>query len=269
MSGGARRSRRASSARVMAAIGFVAAWSASSVSDAAEAATPAHSAEIRLARAETDEAGASSADAVAEKPIARTALRSAGGYRALAEQEARRAGLPAEVADAVMAVESGYDPSQIGSSGEIGLMQVMPSTAQMLGFVGSASELAVPETNIRYGVKYLAGAWRLSGGDLCTATMKYRAGHGETRFSQRSVAYCLAVREKLIARGYRVTGVVPVATFGDAPRSSPGRLLASLGARCRRACLSGLPQAPLDLDSINVRFDRLAVDAVSNMVRLR
>jgi hypothetical protein len=42
-----------------------------------------------------------------------------------------------------------------------------------------------------------------------------------------------------------------------------------LGARCRRACLSGLPQAPLDFDSINVRFDRLAVDAVSNMVRLR
>jgi len=45
--------------------------------------------------------------------------------------------------------------------------------------------------------------------------MKYRAGHGEIRFSYLSVRYCLAVRAKLTALGFPVTGRVPVATFGD------------------------------------------------------
>ncbi len=53
--------------------------------------------------------------------------------------------------------------------------------------------------------------------------MKYRAGHGESRFSYLSVNYCLAVRGKLAARGFRVTGTVPVATFGASGTSGCGR----------------------------------------------
>jgi soluble lytic murein transglycosylase-like protein len=69
-----------------------------------------------------------------------------------------------------MAVESGYNPDEIGASGEIGLMQVLPSTARMLGFTGTLAELAAPQTNARYSVAYLAQAWRLAGGDLCIAS---------------------------------------------------------------------------------------------------
>jgi soluble lytic murein transglycosylase-like protein len=96
---------------------------------------------------------------------------SSGGqtaYRALIEIEARQRGLAPEIAEAVMAVESGYNPGAVGGAGEIGLMQILPSTARMLGFVGTLSDLAVPATNIHYGVIYLAEAWRLAGGDLCT-----------------------------------------------------------------------------------------------------
>ncbi len=92
------------------------------------------------------------------------------------EREAKRAGIPAEIAEAVAHTESGLNPSRIGADGEIGLMQVLPSTARMMGFSGSLADLAVPDTNIRYGVTYLAQAYRLAGGDLCTAAMKYRAG---------------------------------------------------------------------------------------------
>jgi soluble lytic murein transglycosylase-like protein len=146
-------------------------------------------------------------------------------YRALIAKEAGQQGLAPAIAEAVMAVESGFNPDAVGGAGEIGLMQIMPSTARMLGFSGSNAELAVPETNIHYGVTYLAQAWRLAGGDLCTATMKYRAGHGETRFSYLSVDYCVAVRAKLAARGFPVTGGVPAATFG-APAASPEPALA-------------------------------------------
>jgi hypothetical protein len=98
--------------------------------------------------------------------------------------------------------------------GEVGLMQVMLPTARMLGFTGTPSELAVPEVNVHYGAQYLAGAWRHAGGDLCTAAMKYRAGHGETRFSFLSVEYCMRVRAHLAANGVAVTGSVPPPTFG-------------------------------------------------------
>jgi soluble lytic murein transglycosylase-like protein len=172
-------------------------------------------------------------------------------YRALIEKEAARAGLPPEIAEAVMGVESGYNPGAIGGVGEIGLMQILPSTARMLGFSGTLAELAVPESNIHYGVTYLAKAWRLAGGDLCTAAMKYRAGHGETRFSFLSVNYCLAVRSRLAARGFRVTGKVPVATFGK-PGQSGG---------CGRRCLGVSRIGTVNIAALNTRLSALVVQA--------
>ncbi|MCA1452483.1 transglycosylase SLT domain-containing protein [Bradyrhizobium sp. BRP22] len=174
-------------------------------------------------------------------------------YRALIEKEAGRQGLPPAIAEAVMAVESGYNPGAIGGVGEIGLMQILPSTARMLGFTGSNAELAMPENNIRYGVTYLAQAWRLAG-DLCTATMKYRAGHGETRFSHLSVNYCLAVRAKLAARGFPVTGSVPVATFGKP---------AGQGGGCGQKCLRTAAVGRVDLAALNARLSAIVMQARS------
>ena len=151
-------------------------------------------------------------------------------YRAIIERESRAFGVPPAMVDAVMAVESRYNPASIGLAGEIGLMQVMLPTARMLGFSGTPAELAIPEINVHYGAKYLAGAWRLAGGDLCTAAMKYRAGHGETRFSLLSVDYCLRVRGHLAAQGAAVSGSVPQPTLGS--RSSahpPGRSISGRG----------------------------------------
>jgi hypothetical protein len=119
----------------------------------------------------------------------------------MVEQEVQKTGLPADIADAVVRVESNYDPTVIGGVGEIGLMQIRPGTAAMLGFRGSNEELAKPEINIHYGVIYLSKAWRLANGDLCRALMKYRAGHGEEIMTPRSVSYCLRARSHLAALG--------------------------------------------------------------------
>lgn len=151
-------------------------------------------------------------------------------YRQLIERESLSFGLPPALVDAVMAVESRYNPAVVGMDGEVGLMQVMLPTARMMGFAGTPSELATPEINVHYGVQYLAGAWRRAGGDLCTATMKYRAGHGETRFSYLSVEYCTRVRAHLAANGVAVTGSVPQPTFG---RSSAGGGSSSAGGATR------------------------------------
>ena len=140
----------------------------------------------------------------------------------LIEREAQRHVLPSELADAVAFIESAYLESAVGKAGEIGLMQIMPSTAAMLGFAGSTTQLAEPETNIRYGVEYLAIAWRLTGGDLCRTLMKYRAGHGSDVISARSVEYCQRARKHLAALGSALAdaGTLPAEIYKPAYRDS-------------------------------------------------
>ncbi|MER9657852.1 transglycosylase SLT domain-containing protein [Mesorhizobium sp. M0152] len=135
-------------------------------------------------------------------------------FKAFATCQASLYGLEPVLAHAVMEIESGFDPGVQGADGEIGLMQVMPATARMLGFRGSLDDLSAPATNIALGVRYLAQANSLAAGDLCTTVMKYRAGHNESRFSALSVRYCQRARAILAREGYEVTGPLPVATFG-------------------------------------------------------
>ncbi|MER9938766.1 lytic transglycosylase domain-containing protein [Mesorhizobium sp. M0088] len=135
-------------------------------------------------------------------------------FKAFASCQASIHGLEPLLAHAVMEIESGFDPGVQGADGEVGLMQVMPATARMLGFRGSLDDLSAPATNIALGVRYLAQANRLAGGDLCTTVMKYRAGHNESRFSAHSVRYCQRARAILAREGIEVTGPLPVATFG-------------------------------------------------------
>lgn len=179
------------------------------------------------------------------------------------DREAKRQGLPAEIAEAVTHTESRFNRNAIGGDGEIGLMQVLPSTARMMGFSGNLAELADPETNIRYGVTYLAQAWRRAGGDLCTAVMKYRAGHGESRFSHLSVDYCLKVRARLMSRGFKVAGIVPTATFGN-----PAGVGGSVGAGCRGRCLSGSRGGP-NLAALNSKLSQIAFRVTVMKVPMR
>jgi hypothetical protein len=157
-------------------------------------------------------------------------------YRVLIQTEAEKNGLPADIADSVVAIESGYDLGAIGAVGEIGLMQVRPETAAMLGFKGDLSELARPEINIHYGVTYLGQAWRLANGDLCRALMKYRAGHSEEMMSALSVTYCGRARAHLAAIGSPFAASVDVPFVFDPvwPRTPAARR----GPKIRTAAVS-------------------------------
>jgi hypothetical protein len=137
-------------------------------------------------------------------------------YIADLTREALKWGLPPEIADAVAHVESGYNPNLVGTVGEVGLMQVGPPTAAMMGFKGTPAELAAPATNIGSGVRYLAGAWRLAGGDLCRALTKYRAGHGEEWMSPLSQVYCQRARSYLVEIGSPLAAQIAPATVHGA-----------------------------------------------------
>ncbi|MBC7132954.1 MAG: lytic transglycosylase domain-containing protein [Roseovarius sp.] len=58
-----------------------------------------------------------------------------------------------------------------------GLLQILPQTARTMGHDGPPEELLDAGTNLRYGVKYLRGAWIVSGGDPDAAIMWYARGY--------------------------------------------------------------------------------------------
>jgi hypothetical protein len=151
-------------------------------------------------------------------------------YVALVRREAHAQGMPPDLADAVAFVESSYNPKAVGSVGEIGLMQIRPQTAAMLGYKGDEETLFQPEIHVRYSVTYLAGAWRKADGDVCRTLMKYRAGHGEERMTPLSVEYCRRAKSYLASIGSPLAeGALPspirVADLGgaDAPMATQGR----------------------------------------------
>ena len=181
------------------------------------------------------------------------------GYRDLAACEAVRTGLPPQIALAVIEIESGFDPVAKGAAGEIGLMQVMPPTARMLGFQGSDDQLAEPEANIRLGIRYLARAHRLARGDLCTTLMKYRAGHEELRFSQLSVSYCLRARKILVREGFQVSGDLPAVDLGTITASAPSTKSSAGSDGCSRRIAVPGPLFRKCADVRSVRVTRLAL----------
>lgn len=61
-------------------------------------------------------------------------------------------GIDPKLSLAVAQTESGLKPNTIGTKGELGLFQLMPSSFPKV----SKKELIKPEVNIRLGIKYLA-----------------------------------------------------------------------------------------------------------------
>jgi soluble lytic murein transglycosylase-like protein len=131
-----------------------------------------------------------------------TAAAALGGqYSAIIARYAAAEGVPVSLAKAVIKIESNYRPNIVGSAGEIGLMQIKPATARMMGYSGSTKGLFDPDTNIKYGMKYLAMARNLGGGTTCGTILKYNAGHAATRMNPVSAAYCGKVKVQMAALG--------------------------------------------------------------------
>ena len=85
--------------------------------------------------------------------------------------------------DAVIQVESGWNPYAVSKKGAVGLMQLMPETALRFG-VQDRFDI---EENIRGGVAYLAWLIRLFNGDLRLAVAAYQVG--ESQILLRGLAY--------------------------------------------------------------------------------
>ncbi|CUX39046.1 MULTISPECIES: lytic transglycosylase domain-containing protein [Agrobacterium] len=84
--------------------------------------------------------------------------------------------VPEDLVHRVVQRESRYNPGAY-SSGNFGLMQIRHATARSMGFDGPASGLFDAETNLKYAVKYLHGAWVVAGNDRDNAVRLYARGY--------------------------------------------------------------------------------------------
>jgi soluble lytic murein transglycosylase-like protein len=86
-------------------------------------------------------------------------------------------GVPETLVHRVIKRESRYQAHLVGRCGCIGLMQIKLATARGLGYTGDAAGLRDPDTNLTYGVKYLAGAYHAANGDQNRAMHYYASGY--------------------------------------------------------------------------------------------
>ncbi|WP_157961347.1 transglycosylase SLT domain-containing protein [Microvirga flavescens] len=122
----------------------------------------------------------------------------ANAVRPLIQRYASEHKLPFALADAVVRLESRYNPAA-RNGGNIGLTQINALTARSLGYDGPASGLHDAETNLRYGLKYLAMAYRLANGDTCGTILRYQFGHRAETMTGASQKYCTKVKAILAA----------------------------------------------------------------------
>ena len=96
--------------------------------------------------------------------------------RRLIERAASANQVPVSLVQRVILRESSHRPAARNGP-YYGLMQILPQTAQTMGYRGPASGLLDAETNLTYAVKYLRGAWLLSDGSQDRAVMWYAKGY--------------------------------------------------------------------------------------------
>ncbi len=125
------------------------------------------------------------ADSVApDKPVERRV--DLDRYHALVEKAAREHQVDRALLSAVIMVESGFDPNAVSSRGAIGLMQLMPATAQRYGI----TDLYDPAQNIQAGAKYLRYLMKKFNNDISLTLAAYNAGEATIqRYGNRLPPY--------------------------------------------------------------------------------
>lgn len=128
----------------------------------------------------------------AEARTARTP-RLSRDYNDLVARHAAANSVPTDLGHALIQIESRHNP-RTTHAGAYGLMQITYPTARSMGYSGPASGLLNPDTNLRYGMKYLGQAYASAGGDICHTIAHYQIGHPVSRLNATSTAHCRTVK---------------------------------------------------------------------------
>lgn len=144
--------------------------------------------------------------------------------------------VPEELVRRVIKRESGGNP-RVVSKGNLGLMQIKLATARGLGYRGTAAGLLDADTNMTYAVKYLAGAYRVAGGNHGRAVHYYAAGYYYAAKNQ-GLATRTAISADKFKSVFDGNGSMAMADPETAPKATRNKAVNS-AARLREARVLG------------------------------
>jgi soluble lytic murein transglycosylase-like protein len=132
-------------------------------------------------------------------------------YEQLLNQAADDYQLDPALLKAVMAAESGFNPAAVSPKGAVGLMQLMPATAERFGLQGDRKrsieqKLTDPKTNIRLGARYLRFLEDRYPNQLHLMLASYNAGEGAVQKYNNAIPPYPETRNyvKLVTQFYRM-----------------------------------------------------------------
>ena len=108
-------------------------------------------------------------------------------YREEVTKNAAATAVPESLIWAIMRTESNYSPVALSPVGAVGLMQIMPATAESMS-KGGAARLTRPDCNIRLGARYLKDQLSTYGRSIPLTAAAYNAGPGNVKRWQKSLA---------------------------------------------------------------------------------
>ena len=152
-------------------------------------------------------------EAPAEKTEFDSVLRSAtqvsaGDLEGIFQAAASRYGVPVNLLKAVAKVESNFNPNATSRCGAMGVMQLMPRTAQGLG-VNDAYDA---QENIMGGAKYLSQMLRRYSGDTSLALAAYNAGPGRVNQTDGVPSFAQGYVNKVMKYYGNGASVLPTGT---------------------------------------------------------
>ncbi|MGR8935488.1 MAG: lytic transglycosylase domain-containing protein [Gammaproteobacteria bacterium] len=104
-------------------------------------------------------------------------------YSRLITKTARKHHLDPDLLHAVIRVESAYNPRAVSTAGAVGLMQLMPDTAERYG----VSDRNDPAQNVEGGARYLRDLLAMFDANLTLAIAAYNAGENAVLKYNRSI----------------------------------------------------------------------------------
>jgi soluble lytic murein transglycosylase-like protein len=156
-------------------------------------------------------------------------------------------GVEYELLQALIATESGFDPTAVSPKGAVGLMQIMPATAERYGVAGDrkgpvTQKLFDPRTNVRTGARYLRDLIRMFPGRLELALAAYNAGEGAVqRAGNRIPNY--RETQNYVKTVMQLYGMLKPPAMIAAPAGTPRRIRMELPGPAAPAARRNMPPA--------------------------
>ncbi len=139
-----------------------------------------------------------------------------------------------ELLQALIVAESGFDAQAVSPKGAVGLMQLMPATAQRFGVRADKvksieQKLTDPKTNIGAGTRYLRALMQMFPGRLELVIAAYNAGEGAVQRAGNQIPNYKETQNyvKTVMQTYRA--LKPPASLAELRNGMPSRVRMEMG----------------------------------------